>query len=541
MIEIINNTEVHHSCSWEGHQNYLQSHLAYEALKSLKEWATSEAIVDYTLDRKALSAHQLLALSLTLSRHFKAIFKSHSRVGIVLPPGIAGTLANLGLLFANKIPINLNFTLGPEIIKDCMQKAEITAIITTHALQQKCPHFPFPQNTVDIVELLKNISKIKFIALLGLVKILPTHLLVKLLNIPQKGGDNEASILFTSGSLGTPKGVILTHKNILSNILQIDSIGVIPSHEILIASLPIFHSFGFTVTMWYTLIKKVKTVCVPSPLDFKKIAQAIHNEGVTVYMATPTFLKPYLKRIEPELLKSLKCVIAGAEKTPEGLHKAWETKFNSAYLEGYGLTETTPVVAVNLPFYNTAGMSLRRDKSVGQLFPEMSAKIVDTETLEDLPLGSQGLLAFKGPNVFLEYFKDPELTQRSFKNGWYITGDLGRIDKDGFIYVEGRLSRFSKIGGEMVPHVTIEQKILEALKIDDESWVIAVTSKPDPEKGEALVILTTVDFDFEFLKHELHKIGLSNLWIPKHIKKINAIPLLASGKLDIKTCQKLAF
>lgn len=470
------------------------------------------------------------------------------RVGIVFPPGLGGYIANLAVTLAGKVPVNLNFTLGPASVEACIRKAGIDCLLTTERVQKKMPAFPWPETgIVDMVEELKTLPKPKVMAMLMAIYALPAKLLARWLKVPSVGDRAEAGLLFTSGSSGEPKGVALTHRNILGNCAQIDSAGLLPTSEKVVANLPIFHSFGFTVTLWYPLLRGCPVVALPSPLEVKKVAAAVEAESATILIGTPTFFKPYLKRVPPEKLASLKYVIAGAEKTPDGFADAWEERFGSAYLEGYGLTETSPVVSVNLPLkpsgvnYPGESDAGSRRGSVGRLLPGQAARILHPETREEQALDAAGLLVLKGPNVFDGYLGDPERTAEVKDGEWFITGDLARFDSDGFLYIEGRLSRFSKIGGEMVPHGTIEEHLFEAYGLlDSEVPLLAVAGCPDEAKGEILVLLAAIDIELDDLREKLTAAGLANLWIPKKIRRVEAIPLLATGKLDLRSIQKIA-
>ena len=283
-----------------------------------------------------------------------------------------------------------------------------------------------------------------------------------------------------------------------------------------------------------------------SPLEVQANLKAIKERGATVIISTPTFLRSYYKKATSADFPKLKNVIAGAEKTPEGFAEAWMAKFPSVrYLEGYGLTEASPVVAVNLPsdipprrFGNPNGQA--RKHSVGELFPGMQAAIVSPETGEFLEIGKVGLLYLKGDNVFKGYYNQPEEDKKRFDRGWLNTGDLAMLDEDGFIYIKGRISRFSKIGGEMVPHYTVEAAIIKALGIENsEKNLVAIGSRPDSAKGEALVLLSAIDIDMAYLRQKLVAAGLPNLWIPKQIVRLDEIPVLSTGKLDLGKIQKI--
>ena len=525
----------------------LKSHLAYESFISLASRPRQKLIVDRGLQGRTMKSGFLLAVSFMLSRRLTN-WTSKTRVGILFPPSLGAYIANLAVVLAGKVPVNLNFTLGPSSVAACLQKADVDCLLTSERVQHKIPHFPWSESgIIDLVEEMKLIPKAKALALLSWIHLCPTKLLAKILKIPAEGGELEAGLLFTSGSSGEPKGVVLTHRNILGNCAQIDATGLLPVSEKVIANLPIFHSFGFTVTLWYPLLRGCSVVTLPSPLEVKNVAEAIKADSATILIGTPTFLKPYMKRIEPEQLASLKYVVAGAEKTPEGFADAWEARFGSLYLEGYGLTETSPVVSVNTPSIpdgvNYPGDSTEgsRRGSVGRMMPGHAARILDPNTMEDIEVTKVGLLMLKGPNIFRAYLGEPKRTAEVKQGGWFITGDLARFDEDGFLFIEGRLSRFSKIAGEMVPHGTVEDALIKAYNlIDAEQPIIAVAGRPDEAKGEALVLLSVMDLELEDVREKLSCAGLANLWVPKEIKRVEVIPTLATGKLDLRQIQFLA-
>ena len=525
----------------------LKSHLAYESFISLASRPRQELIVDRGLQGRPMKSGFLLAVSFMLSRRL-TVWTSKTRVGILFPPGLGAYIANLAVVLAGKVPVNLNFTLGPSSAATCLQKADVDCLLTSERVQHKIPHFPWPEGgIIDLVEEMKSMPKVKALALISWIHLCPAKLLARILKIPNEGGELEAGLLFTSGSSGEPKGVVLTHRNILGNCAQIDATGLLPVSEKVIANLPIFHSFGFTVTLWYPLLRGCSVVTLPSPLEVKKVAEAIKADSATILIGTPTFLKPYMKHIEPEQLTSLKYVVAGAEKTPEGFADAWEARFGSVYLEGYGLTETSPVVSINTPSIpdgvNYPGNSTEgsRRGSVGRMMPGHVARILDPNTMKDIEVTEVGLLMLKGPNIFRAYLGEPKRTAEVKQGEWFITGDLARFDEDGFLFIEGRLSRFSKIAGEMVPHGTVEDALIKAYNLfDEEQPMIAVAGRPDKAKGEALVLLAAMDLELEDVREKLNGAGLANLWIPKEIKRVEVIPTLATGKLDLRQIQVLA-
>lgn len=524
----------------------LQGHIADFCFRGLAKRPFFEQLIDYTAGRKSLKSGIILSLGLLMAKVFRERIEGE-RVGIVLPPGIGGTIANLGVLFAGKIPVNLNFTAGKAAIESSYRRGEIDTVITADALKKKIPQFPWPEDTIDIVPLIQGLDKKAIVLRYVMIIIFPAGLLARMMGIPNYGDDEEAGLLFTSGSSGEPKGVPLSHRNILSNVLQINEVALLSKDDTnIMCCLPIFHSFGYTVTLWYPLIRGLKMVTIPSPLEQKKIADAIEKEKVTVFIGTRTFFKPYVKRVPSEKLASLDLVVAGAEKVTPEFFDLWKDKFGSQIHEGYGLTETSPVVSVNLknpsqPDKQAAPQEAYRQGSAGRMVPGITARIKDPDTGEPRSLFEPGMLYLKGGNIFGGYLDDPERNAEILEDGWFKTGDLARFDEDGFLHIEGRQSRFSKIGGEMVPHETIETKLIEVLDLKDAEMVpIVVSARLDDAKGEALVLLSTIDIDEEAMKQKLTEEGLPNLWIPKIIKRVEEIPILASGKLDLKGCQALA-
>jgi acyl-[acyl-carrier-protein]-phospholipid O-acyltransferase / long-chain-fatty-acid--[acyl-carrier-protein] ligase len=521
----------------------LRGHLAQACLRGLKRSPFRIAITD-GLDNTSLSRGKLLGVAVALSRYLRKACPEQ-RIGVVLPPGKGGVVANLAVVFAGKIPVNLNFTSARDSIESAKAQAGLSTIITARILAKRLEDFPW---TPQVIHLDAILPKMKWAIvgwwLLGLV--MPSGVLARVLNLPRVGEHTEAILLFTSGSAGKPKGVALTHRNILANVSQFAVMLDAKKDDVMLASLPFFHSFGCTVTLWYPLIEGVRTASYPNPLEAGKIASLVERQAVTVMLATPTFLRAYLRKAEPPQLQSLRLLITGAEKLPDELAKAFGVRFGKEVLQGYGLTETSPVVSVNLPepTATRAGQTVQpcnRLGSTGKLLPGIAAEIRDADTDRKGSLHDTGMLWLRGPNIFEGYLDAPEQTAEVLRGGWFKTGDIGRFDEDGFLYIEGRLSRFSKIGGEMVPHETIEQKVLSVLPTGEHSErVIAIVGVADATKGEALVLLSSVDLDLPRLRAALSEIGVPNLWIPKTVRRVDAIPVLASGKLDLGGCKALA-
>ncbi len=491
----------------------LERHLAEECVRGLKRRPFATAVID-GIDHSSLSRAKLLGAASALSRHLRKEFPDE-RIAIVLPASKGSMMANLAVILANKTPVDLNFTMGRGA------------------------------NELKLDELMPQMKRQIILWWIASI-VVPARLLLRLLKIPRKGGHAEAVLLFTSGTTGEPKGAVMSHRNVVGNVFQFRQLLDAKKTDAILASLPFFHTFGSTVTLWYPLIEGVRIVTYPNPLDASKCAALIDRYELTFLLLTPTFLRLYLRKAEPKQLRSLRLIITGAEKLPLELATHFEERFRKKVFEGYGLTETAPVVSVNLPDPEPKkpGEHVQpssRLGSVGRLAPGIAAEIREPETGRKLSLFDPGMLWLRGVNIFEGYLHDQERTAEVLRDDWLKTGDIGRFDEDGFLYIEGRLSRFSKIGGEMVPHEAIEHKIIELLGLSGrDERPIAIIGVQDEAKGEALVLLSAVDINIAELREQLHDAGVPNLWIPKHVQRVETIPVLASGKLDLKRCQECA-
>jgi acyl-[acyl-carrier-protein]-phospholipid O-acyltransferase / long-chain-fatty-acid--[acyl-carrier-protein] ligase len=483
-----------------------------------------------------------LLASILLARRLRGVWAGQEMVGILLPPSVPGALVNFAAMLSGKIPVNLNYTSSSDSLASCAGQCNLQTVITTKLLLEKIP-LQIPGKAIFLEEVAASPRLSEKISAL-LLWFLPARALERALT----GGntrqlDDLATVIFSSGSTGEPKGVMLTHYNVASNIEQVGQTFMLNRRDCLLGVLPFFHSFGFTVTLWMPAVLAVGVAYHPSPLDLAAVSELVRDYRVTFLLATPTFLQAYMRRCSPEDFGSLQYVVVGAEKLPERIAVAFEDRFGLRPLEGYGATECSPVVAVNTRDFRAPGFRQVGSKRghIGHPLPGISVRIVDPDTREPVPLGTPGLLLVRGPNVMLGYLGKPEKTAEVLQDGWYLTGDIAAQDEDGFLAITDRLSRFSKVGGEMVPHIKVEEKLHELAGATEQQFV--VTGIPDGKKGERLVVLHTLAP--EELKATLEKLpssGLPNLWIPRanQFFHVDDLPHLGTGKLDLRRVRDLA-
>jgi acyl-[acyl-carrier-protein]-phospholipid O-acyltransferase/long-chain-fatty-acid--[acyl-carrier-protein] ligase len=466
-------------------------------------------------------------------------------VGILLPTTIASIIVNIAVSFAGKIPVNLNFTSSKETLESCVKQCDIRQIITSRVFTDKINLHCFDDISLfaeDINAQIKTSEKIK---LLIAALILPARLLVKrYVKGDAENIDDLATVVFSSGSEGEPKGIMLTHQNIVSDIEAAVPLINLKSTDVLAGILPLFHSFGYTITVWLVVYYGIAAALHISPMEGQKIGELCEKYKCTLLVSTPTFLNSYVKKCSVGQFSSLRLVIAGAEKLKQHVSRTFYEKFQKPIYEGYGATELAPIVSLGIPCYinpKTKKMQIgNKFGTVGHPMPGIAAKIVNPETFELMPFGQEGMLLIKGPNVMKGYLNNPRQTAEVMKDGWYITGDIAIIDEDGFIAITDRLSRFSKIGGEMVPHIRVEEEIHEAAGSQERFAVVASVS--DDKKGEKLVVLYKGDADISLITDKLKEKNFPNLWIPKkeHFYKIEDFPVLGNGKIDFKKIKQIA-
>lgn len=519
--------------------------ITLEVLRRLKSKNKPVKVADSTGAK--LSNRDLLIRTLALRRFLlrEVIGPEEERVGVFLPPTVPALATNLALTLAGRVCVNLNYTASSTQLKQCCELAGLKHVITSRKFVEKVGLDPgAPQVYLEDIRERITIGD-KLTALLN-ARLRSAEWLHQAFGLSQKKPADLLTIIFTSGSTGFPKGVMLTSDNVLSNIEGIAAAVNLTERDTLLGILPFFHSFGYTVTIWAPLCLECSCVYHFSPLEARPIGKLAEDYGATVLLATPTFLRSYIRRVDEQQFQSLEVVIVGAEKMPIDVAEEFEKKFGVRPVEGYGTTELSPVVSVNIPPSRALSkINGLREGSVGRPLQDIRARVVSVDNDQPLGIGEAGLLEISGPNVMKGYLDRPDLTNEVMHDGWYRTGDMAKIDADGFIYITGRLSRFSKIAGEMVPHILIEQAISEIVGLDDEGLQqIAISSVPDPKRGERLVVLHKPGMGVQpsEILRKLTERGLPNLYLPTEdsFAEVPAIPMLGSGKLDLKGLQQAA-
>ena len=480
---------------------------------------------------------RVLVLRRALRREILSDDETH--IGVLLPPSVAGVAVNIALALDRRISANLNYTVSSNVINHCINDVGIKHVLTSEKFYEKIDG----EVETDVVKLESLKDKVTTMdKLIGVIQanLLPAVMLDWILGLNQIKSDDLLTVIFTSGSTGMPKGVQLSNANISHNVEAIDRAVKLGSEDTALGILPFFHSFGYSVTLWAVNILGPAGVYHFNPLDAKQVGKLAEKYKASVLLATPTFLKGYMRRIQPEQFANLDVVVVGAEKMPTEQFEAFEKRFGVRPVEGYGTTELSPLVSVNIPpSRSQAKYQIDREEgSVGRPLPGVAAKVVEPETDRELLAGEDGMLLITGPNVMQGYANREEQTREAIQDGWYVTGDIAHIDKQGFIHITGRLKRFSKIAGEMIPHGKVEEELEKQLVQGEEDDVkrVCVTAVPDAKKGEKLVVL---QLESEKTADELRKglsdAGLPNLFIPAadSFYIVDEIPMLGTGKLDL--------
>ena len=503
--------------------------------------------------RTRLRAKQAPTGTLVMARRFRRL-SPEQNVGLLLPSSAASALANMALMLLGKTAVNLNFTAPVESILASLLQAEIKTIYTSERflerLEKRGVDLSLLRNHARLIPLeqfRQSTSAAEKLLTLAACWLLPRSVL-KVLYSRRHDLQQTAVILFSSGSEGLPKGVMLTHRNLLTNVKQIAELLNMDDDDVMLANLPPFHAFGLTVTHFMPMLEQVPLVCHADPTDALGAAEAIAEHRITTMFGTCSFYRLYTRnaRIHPLMLASLRLVIAGAEKLQEEVRREFKAKFDKDILEGYGATETAPVASVNMPDQLSPEdwkvQVASKVGSVGMPLPGTSFLIVDPETFEVLPTGEAGMILISGAQVMPGYLKNERKSSEALRvmegRRWYVTGDKGRLDADGFLFIIDRYSRFAKVGGEMVGLGTVETAIKAALAVPDLEGV--VVALPDERKGEKLVALATLPLEAANMRERLASQGLNALAFPSQYLQVDVIPKLGSGKTDFATARQLA-
>jgi acyl-[acyl-carrier-protein]-phospholipid O-acyltransferase / long-chain-fatty-acid--[acyl-carrier-protein] ligase len=494
---------------------------------------------------RELNYLKALVGSICMTRWLAPRLGNEKNVGIWLPTSVGGALANIAVNFLGRTTVNLNYTSGVDSIRSAVKQTGLRTVITARRFLARMPLDLEGIELVYLEDALAGISKWQRIRSLLAVVFLPGWFLeYVMLGLGRHKLDDVATIIFSSGSTGEPKGVPLTYRNIASNTAAAaDHIALFPKDRLL-GALPFFHSFGYSLILWLPLQIGASAVLYPDPRQAKEIGDISRVHRCTGLLSTATFLRFYLRRCEPEDFRTFRIIVCGAEKLPPALAKEFQNKFGVLPMEGYGCTELAPAVSFNVADVEIHGFKQIRNKigTVGHPIPGVACRIVDPDTNQPLPVGSEGMIQAKGPNLMPGYLGRPDLTAKAIVDGWYITGDMGRMDEDGFITITGRLSRFAKIGGEMIPLEKVEEDMHAVLGTADR--VLAVSAIADEKRGERLIVLhlPALALSKREISQKLIERGMPNLWVPseRDYHEVKELPVLGTGKLDLKRVKELA-
>ncbi len=502
--------------------------------------------IDSSQPGRDLTYARALAGVLCFRRLLRPLLGDEHIVALWLPPSTGSALANVTLAVLGKTSVNLNYTSSPEVVHSALRQCGARHVLTSKRFTARMPlSVPEGVEAVYLEDLAPQVSRWQRLRAFLAVVCLPGFVLERwLLRLGGHGVGDLATIIFSSGSTGEPKGIMLSHGNVAANTeSMVQAITLSPPDRVL-GILPFFHSFGYSVTLWAPLQVGASAVYHPDPRAAKEIGELCKKHRCTIYLSTATFLRFCLRRCQPDDFHSLRILICGAEKLPPSLAADFEKKFSHLPLEGYGCTELSPAAAANLPDVDVGGFVLvnNRPGTVGPPLPGVAIRIVHPETYQPMPPGSEGLLLVYGANVMQGYLHRPEQTREVIRDGWYVTGDMARVDDDGYVTLTGRLSRFAKCGGEMVPLERVEEVLHEALGTSER--VCAVTCVPDEARGERIVVLYTAQEGLEVRNwcQQAGNRGLPNLWMPaeRDFVPVRELPLLGSGKLNLQKVKEMA-
>lgn len=502
--------------------------------------------IDTMRNGLVLSQAKVLAGAMCLAGRLRPLLGDAPMVGVWLPPGVGAAVTNIALALLGKTAVNLNYTSSDDYVRSAVRQCNLRHVLTSVLFLKHKRLDPGPGvELIHLEDFRKEITKFQLFRAYLTVVLSPGWILDRwVLRLGKHGPDDLATVIFSSGSTGEPKGVMLTHRNIAANAQSMIQVIDLRSSDRLLGVLPFFHSFGYTVTFWAPLQVAASAVFHTDPRQAKEIGELCRKYQCSLFLSTATFLRFYLRRCEADDFKSLRILVCGAEKLPPSLAQEFEQKFGVLPMEGYGCTELSPAVTTNIPDQEISGVRQVCNKigTIGQPLPGVAARVVNPDTYEPRPHGQEGLLLIYGANVMKGYLGRDELTREVIRDGWYVTGDMAKIDPDGFVTITGRLTRFAKIGGEMVPLEKIEDDLHDVMQTTER--VLAVASIPDERRGERLIVLhlplngTTP----RMLSQRLSEKGLPNLWIPgeRDFFLVSEMPVLGSGKLDLLRVKAMA-
>ena len=496
--------------------------LHQQFVRNAKRLGKKLAIKDKTTKSDVPYSRALIG-ALILAKKFQKYDKGY--IGIMIPTSAGCALASVGALMSGRIPVMINYSTGAEAnAKYAQKKCNFKTIIASRALLEKI-NCPVLDGMVLIEDIMKSVTtgdKLKA----ALKTKLPLGML---LNTIHKGDeDDTAVILFTSGSEKDPKAVQLSHRNIYSNIINFGNYVDIKEEDVMLSNLVFFHVFGLTVNLWTPFVYGMTNITYANPMDFQTISTLAREEKPTVMVGTPSFFWGYLQKSEPGDFKTLRIMVAGADKCPDALREGYLKKHGVTLLEGYGATETSPVISVNSHEFNRPG-------SIGKVIPNVEVRVENFESGKDCKPGEVGKILVKGDLVMKGYLGDPELTSEAINDGWYNTGDMGFLDKDGYLWHSGRFKRFVKIGGEMVSLVKVENVLEQFLP---EGVSCCVVEVPDEVKGAKIIAAVTKEINKVAV---LRKMGeeLPNIALPRDFLVIEELPMMGTGKIDFRSVTEI--
>lgn len=503
-------------------------------------------VIDNAAGERVMTWGKTFVGTMCVTRYLRGRVGSEPNVGVWLPTSLGGALANLAIAFLGKTSVNLNYTAGSDSVRSAARQAGLRLVVTSKRFLLRFPlELPDEVQRVYLEDVLAGVTKWQQVRTFLMALLLPGWVIDRfVLGLHRHKVDDVLTVVFSSGSTGEPKGVVLTHRNVGTNVdSSIQTIQIRP-HDRLFGVLPFFHSFGYTVCLWAPLVAGASVVYYPDPRGAKEVGHLVKKNRATLLISTATFLRFYIRRCSADDFRSVRILICGAEKLPVKLQDEFQAKFGVLPLEGYGCTELSPVVSTNLHDVTASGFTQTCNTrgTVGQPIFGVCIKAFSLETREPLPTGQEGILCGKGPNVMVGYLGEPEKTEQVIRDGWYWTGDVGFVRPEGFIQITGRVSRFAKVAGEMIPLERLEEEIHDSIGGGDRALIVSAV--PDDRRGERLVVLYLSELEgkLEGLFHSLGTRGIPNLWVPdiRDCYPIDALPVLGSGKLDLKRVSELA-